>query len=124
MFFRNCLNKTDLKGIAINKDDIDENLVKKVLFKSIVYRLINKVETFMNFGSSGMIPDENDFPQFLEFLKEKKAEGLVIFTAAHQNMGMNRLLATLSHVKQHIKTLVDSIVKHAKARSIRKVQEV
>ena len=75
MFFRNCLNKTDLKGVAINKDVIDENLVKKVLFKSIVYRLINKVETFMNFGSAtgmSMIPGENEFPQFLEYLHEKK----------------------------------------------------
>ena len=73
MFFRNCLNQTDLKGVAINKDAIDENLVKKVLFKSIVYRLINKVETFMNFGSGIMIPGENEFSRFLEFLQVRRA---------------------------------------------------
>ena len=123
MYFRNCLNQTDLKGLAINKDVIDENLVKKVLFKSIVYRLINKVETFMNCGSSGMIPNENDFPQFLEFLKEKKAEGLVIFTAAHQNMGFNRLMNTFNFLQKNINTLSSNVVTAAKKRSIKGCQD-
>ena len=50
LYFRYCLSKTDLKGVKITKEHIQTDLVTKVLFKSIVYRLINKVETFMDFG--------------------------------------------------------------------------
>ena len=66
MYFRNHLNQTVLKGVAINKDNIDEALVSKVLLKSIVYRLINKVETFMDFGG---IPDLETFDEFLGFIR-------------------------------------------------------
>ena len=124
MFFRNCLNKTDLKGVAINKDVIDENLVKKVLFKSIVYRLINKVETFMNFGSGmSMIPGENEFPQFLEYLHEKKSEKAVLFTAAHQNMGFDRLMTTFEYLQKNINSLSSNVVVAAKKRSTKACQD-
>ena len=40
--------------------------MSKVLLKSIVYRLINKVETFMDFGG---IPDLETFDEFLRFIR-------------------------------------------------------
>ena len=94
MYFRNNLN-IDLNGVKINKDIIDENLVSNTLFKSIIYRLINKVETFRDFGG---IPNLEQFEEFLDFLANKKADGVVIFTAAHQNMGYDRLMITFKYV--------------------------
>ena len=112
MYFRNCLNQTDLKGLVIDKDIIDENLVRKVLFKSIVYRLINKMETFMDF--KGGIPDEENFSQFLKLLKKKKDHGSVIFTAAHQNNGYHRFLITIDYVRKNISKMAAKIgKKHA-----------
>ena len=42
--------KRQMKILKINKSKISENLLKEVLFKSILYRLLNKVETFLGFG--------------------------------------------------------------------------
>ena len=73
-----------------------ENLVKKVLFKSIVYRLINKVETFMNFGSGmSMIPGENEFPQFLE-LKVGSVVSFLASMEASAEVACNESLSTIS----------------------------
>ena len=113
MYLRNHLNQTDLKGIAIDKDNIDGNLVSKILFKSIVYRLINKVETFMDFGG---VPDLETFPEFLRFLRDKRNEGSVIFTAAHQNMGFDRLMRTFDFVKKNLKNLTSKLVSAAQKR--------
>ena len=115
MYLRNHLNQTDLKGFAIDKDNIDVNLVSKILFKSIVYRLINKVETFMDFGG---VPDIESFPKFLKFLREKRNEGSVIFTAAHQNMGFDRLMRTFDFVKKNLKNLTSKLVSAAEKRYV------
>ena len=115
MYLRNHLNQTDLKGIAIDKDNIDGNLVSKILFKSIVYRLINKVETFMDFGG---VPDMESFPEFLRFLRDKRKEGSVIFTAAHQNMGFDRLMRTFDFVKKNLTNLTSKLVSAAQKRYV------
>ena len=116
MYFRHCLNQTDLKDLVIDKDIIDENLVRKVLFKSIIYRLINKIETFMDFKG---IPDEENFSQFLKLLKKKKDHGVVIFTAAHQNNGYDRLLVSLYYVQENIHELAANVVSAANRRCIK-----
>ena len=115
MYLRNHLNQTDLKGFAIDKDNIDGNLVSKIFFKSIVYRLINKVETFMDFGG---VPDIESFPKFLKFLRDKRNEGSVIFTAAHQNMGFDRLMKTFDFVKKNLRNLTSKLVSAAEKRYV------
>ena len=117
MYFRQQINQTDLRGFVIDKDNIDENLVKKVLFKSIVYRLINKMETFIDFKG---IPDENNFSQFLNLLKKKKSQGVTIFTAAHQVMGYERLVKdSLVYSRKNITKLASNVVSAANKRSMR-----
>ena len=120
LYFRYCMSKTDLKGVKISKDTIETDLVTKVLFKSIVYRLINKVETFMDFGG---IPNQDEFPAFLSYLKAKVREKVVIFTAAHQNMGFRRLMDTFSYLAKNIDKLTYNVVKGANHRSTKECQE-
>ena len=107
------LNQTDLKGFTIDRNCIDSNLVTNILFKSVTYRLINKIETFMDFGC---IPNMEIFPRFLRFLKQKRSEGVVIFTAAHQNMGFERLWNSFEFLRNNITDLTSSLVSAAKLR--------
>ena len=79
--------KTSLKGVEITREKISENLVEEILFKSILYRLLNKVKTFLYFGE---IPSIRSLPGFLDYLKVRKENHETIFTAAHQSMGINR----------------------------------
>ena len=86
MYMRKCLLQDDLKDVTPS-NAIDPEILHSVLFKSVVYRLINKVETFMDFGG---LPTPKNFSKFLTFLAEKKSQNEVIFTCAHQNMGFDR----------------------------------
>ena len=121
MYLRNQLNQTDLKGVTIDKDNIDRNLVSKILLKSVVYRLINKLETFMDFGG---VPDIETLNFFLKFLRDKKKEGSVIFTAAHQVMGFDRLVKSINHLKKNIENLSSELVSAAQKRSLKMCQTV
>ena len=107
LYFRKCIVDTVLKGVAIDETIINQDLVEKVLFRSIVYRLINKVETFTDFGG---LPDLEEYPKFKKFLAKKKDSGVVIFTAAHQNMGYDRLMKTFEYVKNNVKKMATEIV--------------
>ena len=114
MYLRNQLN-TDLKEFSIDKNNIDENLVSKILLRSIIYRVINKVETFMDFGG---VPDMETFSEFIKFIRDKRNEGSVIFTAAHQNMGFDRLMRTFDFVKKNLKNLTSKLVSAAQKRYV------
>ena len=121
-FFKRHILTTVLSGAKRGlKATIDVNLVRKVAFRSILYRLINKLETFENFGS---IPGEEEFNSFITFLRGLKDEGSTIFTAAHQNMGFDRLMVTFKYVRQNIKVLSRQVVEAAEGRSLKKIQEV
>jgi len=120
-YFRKNIMDTTMADHKISKD-IDERIIRKVLFKSIVYRLINEVKTFQAYGG---IPDREDMKSFIEFLEVRHHEpGSKVFTAAHQNMGLRRLLGTFEFVTKNIKKLAADIAKHAKNRSLRGVNEV
>jgi len=121
LYFRKCIVDTVLKGVAIDKSIIDQELVEKVLFRSIVYRLINKVETFTDFGG---LPDLGEYPKFQKFLAKKKDAGVVIFTAAHQNMGYDRLMKTFEFVKKNVKKMASEIVVASRKRTIKKCQDI
>ena len=49
----------------------------------------------------------------MDYLKERKE---TIFTTAHQNMGLNRLLKTLKFVKKNISSLTAKVVAGAQSR--------
>ena len=117
MYFRHCINQTDLAKAKYGHKTIDTALVTKILFKSLTYRLINKIETFTDFGT---IPDLEDFPTFLELLERKKSQGKVIFTAAHQNMGYDKLLATLKYVAENIDDIAKNVIIAASNQSLEK----
>ena len=116
IYFKRQMIKTTLKGVEINQKKISESLVKEILFKSILYRLLNKVETFLDFGE---IPSISSLSRFLNYLKERKENNEIIFTAAHQNMGLVRLLKTLEFVKKNISSLTAEVVAGARKRSNR-----
>lgn len=114
IYFRRHVNQIGLKGVASNERTIDVNLVSNILFKSIIYRLLNKRDTFIDFGG---IPDLGTLPKFLKFLRRRKSQGAVIFTAAHQNMGFDRLIKTYGFVQKNILKLTSDVVTAAKRRS-------
>ena len=50
-------------------------------------------------------------------MKERKENNEIIFTATHQNMGLNRFLQTLKFVHKNISHLTEKVVAGAKERS-------
>ena len=116
IYFKRQMMKSSLKGVEINREKISENLVKEIMFNSILCRLLNRIETFFNFGE---IPGLSSLSGFLHYLKEMKENNETIFTAAHQNMGLNRLLETLEFVKKNISSLAAKVVAGARRRSNR-----
>jgi len=69
-----------------------EDILSEVLFKSCVYRLVNKVETFKQFGG---IPDQKTLGNYLHFCQKVLDNNKPIFTAVHQNNGWTRYKNTL-----------------------------
>ena len=112
---RNCLLQSDLQDQTPSQK-INKDLVRRVMFKSIAYRLINKVATFEEFGG---LPSLEEYTRFVAFLSKKRSSGEVTFTSAHQNMGYDRLLKTLHFVKKNTKNLATQVIKGAEARSLR-----
>ena len=106
--------KISLKGVEITWEKISESLVTEIMFKSIRYRLLNRGETFLDFGE---IPSLCSLPGFLDYLKKRKENNETIFTAAHQNIGLNRLLQTLEFVQKKISSLTEKVVAGTKERS-------
>ena len=103
-------------------NDIDVSMIEKVLFKSIIYRLINEMKTFQVFGA---IPDLETLNEFVEFLEDCHGQrGSKVFTAAHQNMGLRRLLETFKFVKDNIHKLALDVAEQAKKGSLRRVHIV
>ena len=87
--------------------------MKEILFKSILYRLPNRVETFLDFGG---IPNLSSLSKFLNYLNERKENNETMFTAAHQNMGLHK---TLEFVKKNISSVTTKVVAGARQTSNR-----
>jgi hypothetical protein len=117
-FFRRQV-KPLLEGRVLGEVSVE--LIKEVGLKSIVYRLINKVETFANYGG---LPGTKDFSKFLAFLRGLKDDGAVIFTGAHQNMGFDRLMDTFKHLRKNIDPMARSIAKAARGRGVKEIQAI
>merc|ERR1719348_1678530 len=94
---------------------MNKDLLPKVLFKSVVFRLINRIDTFLDFGG---IPDLNNLSKFLTFLKNRKSQKIKTFTSAHQTNGF-RSIEAFKFVKKNIAKLTSDIVSEAKRGSIK-----
>jgi len=79
--------------------DLSHESYPEVVFKAIVYRLVNKIETFEEFGK---LPCIAEWKAFQNFICEKMDRGEVIFTSAHQNMGFSRFCHTAKEVLKMI----------------------
>jgi hypothetical protein len=91
---------------ADGKFDLEE-----VLWDSLCYRLVNKIETFEKFGR---IPKREEFKQFARGTFQTLWENeTVVFTSAHQCMGKDRYIATMESLYKKdgrlIKKLASSI---------------
>ena len=118
MYFRYCIQGTDLASSEVSTNEINTSLVSAILFKSFVYCLINKVETFMDFGS---IPSMEEYPSFRRFVIKKHSEGVVIFTAAHQTEGLTKFLEAMDHVQKNITKITKDVVDSAQKQSLKEV---
>ena len=114
IYFKRQVIKTSLKGHEINPNRISKRRVKKIPFKSI-YRLLNKVKTFLDYGE---IPSLGSLSDFLPYLKKRK-NNEIIFTATNKNMGHNRLFKTLDFVTNNISSLTTGVVAGSRQKSTR-----
>jgi len=110
----NVMNQEQLKGKTIDKTKIDVDFVSRALFKSVVYRLINKRKTFIDYGG---IPELDSLSKFRKFLKKRMKAGIGIFTEAHQNNGIDRLMKTFDYLEKNISKLASELVTAAEKKS-------
>ena len=120
-YFRKNIMET-IMSERKNSNVIDVEIIEKVLFKSIIYRLINEIKTFQAFGG---IPNPDNLPSFIQFLEACHGKhGSKVFTAAHQNIGLRRLLETFKFVQENLKQLVRSVTENANKGTLRGVFHV
>jgi len=72
--------REEILPLLLSTNPISEAL-SSVLFKSITYRLMNKVETFIRCPVG--IPDLPAADKFLEFEKNVMDKGFPVFTSVH-----------------------------------------
>ena len=92
----------ELKNTLIDKKHDQNEIMKIVLFRNFAYRLMNKVETFKEFGK---IPRPNELSEFCEFTSIVLANEESVFTRVHQNMGFDRYKDTVNFVKANLEKL-------------------
>mmetsp|Transcript_9731 Transcript_9731/g.33628 ORF Transcript_9731/g.33628 Transcript_9731/m.33628 type:complete len:412 (+) Transcript_9731:68-1303(+) len=85
------------------------HLLRDVLWGSLVYRLLNRMESFQSWKEGGGLPNEHEWPCFLEYLAAQRAEGRVIFSNAHQTMGFDRYASTMAKVRKTLQKLTDAV---------------
>jgi hypothetical protein len=78
--------------------------LEEVLWDSICYRLVNKIETFERHGR---IPCREEWEEFVHGTFQPLWDSdNVVFTSAHQNMGKDRYLATMNSLWENDGKLV------------------
>ena len=82
------LKRLMVKGILVGEDDF----ATEVLWASICYRCLCRVETFEELGG---IPSISSWKEFREGLRARYADGEKLFTAAYQVMGFRRYVETM-----------------------------
>ena len=92
-----------------------------VIWFSVAYRLLNRLDTFKDFGG---IPASEDLTRWLRFLRERMAGGHKIFTGRHLNIGFAKYEAALEFT---VKTMLSDGVTKGLADDVRdaaKLQDV
>ena len=98
--------REEILPLLLSTNPISEAL-SSVLFKSITYRLMNKVETFIRCPVG--IPDLPEAEKFLEFVKNEMDKGFPVFTSVHQNMGWERYMQIVHFCQKNILILCDQL---------------
>ena len=86
-------------------DDFEYAFTKEVLWASICYRILCRVEVFQELGG---IPTREEWPKFFKKLERHKKKGNTIFTGAYQTMGLAPLEATMKKLSSE-KVLIDDL---------------
>jgi len=81
------------------------SIMQRVLWASLVYRLLNKIESFWGHG----IPTVEKWPAFKQHLCTLRREGKSIFSNAHQTMGLDRYVQSLDAVAVMLPSLAGSL---------------
>jgi len=112
-WFTNMYRELDRGTMYFRKNILEEHVplcpgnYPEIVFKAVAYRLVNKIETFEKFGG---LPRISDWKTFKKFLTKTMDAGEVIFTSAHQNMGLNRFCDTMKEVLKNIDEFTNKIV--------------
>jgi hypothetical protein len=118
-------------GVGGGDDGASLEHLQRLLWLSIVYRLMNKIETFELWsrsrigrtagkgekGPRAKVPAVEDLEPFAKFLKAQRKKGVVLFTSAHQVMGLDRYVATLRAVRAQLPKLAQRL--HANRADLR-----
>jgi len=106
-FFTNIYREADTgtkfyrQQMLLQYQEIGCNELPNIVFQTVVYRLINKKLTFETFGK---IPSADEWVEFKNFFQEEMrlsksdSKREKPFTAAHQVMGLDKLMDTIEFV--------------------------
>jgi len=75
-----------------------EKLVDLIWF-SVAYRLVNRLDTFEEFGG---LPPREDKLHWLRFLEERMRGGHKVFTGRHLNVGFSKYRGALDHLDENM----------------------
>lgn len=95
--FCNVYRELDRGTVFLRGHLMRLNTFEEHLWCSIVYRLLNRVESFHFW--KGSIPTRSDWPGFVCHLTQLHNEGKKIFSNAHQTMGLERYARTIEVVR-------------------------
>merc|ERR1719319_498596 len=121
IYFRNQICTTDLRGKSFASKEINEDDLKKVVFKSITYRLNNQINTFMEFKR---IPNLDEWKEFKTFLYKKKRNNETICTSAHQPLGLENYIEAIEFTRKNLDDLTHKILCAAEDRSLARCFEI
>ena len=108
VFFRRSMikQKPIIKEATVSQEQFELYFAIEILWASICYRAVCRVETFNELGG---IPTLAQWDKFSRDLKRYHSKGNVIFTAAYQNMGYDRFVQTMKYLKADDSSAVKSL---------------
>ena len=118
-FFTNIYREADTgtkfyrKQMLSQHQDIGSDQLPDIVFQTVVYRLINKKLTFETFGK---IPSAGEWKKFKKFFEEEMrlsksdSKREKPFTAAHQVMGLDKLMDTIEFVLKNCQKISRDLI--------------
>lgn len=85
-------------------------IIEQILWCSIIYRLVNREETFHRCPSK-TIPSRENIPEFLEWSRRESTAGRPFFTSAHQTNGFRRFEKTVQQLIDKWPTYSSAVLK-------------